>query len=166
MATGLRIYMAGPSKSQWCGILQNNCWDALHDEIIEHFFCLCTTGLEHPQLDWKEPLRKHFLCQSSSELRNPVELCLTLAHSSHDKQCGVESSASLGVRSPSLTFSTPTCNDYRLFYRPSSSSKPLFILYSPYLSSTPFFSFSTDPLHLQHPSQNMKSKVWLRTQIV
>ena len=64
-----------------------------------------------------------------------------LAHLSHDKQCGVESSASLGVRSPSLTFSTPTCNDYRIFYRPSSSSKPLFHFIQPLLSSTPFFIF-------------------------
>ena len=68
-----------------------------------------------------------------------------LAHLSHDKQCGVESSASLGVRSPSLTFSTPTCNDYRIFYRPSSSSKPLFHFIQPLLSSTPFFLSSTDP---------------------
>ena len=111
--------MAGPSKSQ-CGILQN-CWDALQDEIIEHFFCLCTTGLEHPQLNLKEPSRKHFLCQGSSELRNPVELCLPLAHSSHDKQCGVESSACPLSRLPHATLDNPQ----QVNLPPTTSLSPL-----------------------------------------
>ena len=111
--------MAGPSKSQ-CGILQN-CWDALQDEIIEHFFCLCTTGLEHPQLNLKEPSRKHFLCQGSSELRNPVELCLPLAHSSHDKQCGVESSACPLFHLPHATLDNPQ----QVNLPPTTSLSPL-----------------------------------------